>query len=391
MSVAGRDVVVVGGGVIGLSIAYALSREGIRCLVLDRRELGREASWAGAGLLPPPSEPPDRGAGATDSVTGLPPLAALRSWSASLYPSWSQRLQDETGIDNGYRRCGGVDVACDEAEERSLRATAGRWRAERIVHERLAAVDCARIEPALGPSVRQAYFLPDRAQVRNPRHLAALAIAASRRGAELRPWQPVLGLDVKDGRVAGVRVGSETIACSWVVMAAGAWSGGLLEGVGVSAPTPPVKGQIVLLRHDRPLLRRIVEHGRCYLVPRDDGRILVGATEEDAGFDTRPTAAGVRALIDEAIRLCPSLGRAEVERTWAGLRPGSIDSKPYIGLAPGLDNLIVATGHKRAGLQLSPATAELVAALILGRTPAMDLGPFRLDREVDHAEDTFRS
>ncbi|WP_246196407.1 glycine oxidase ThiO [Aquisphaera giovannonii] len=378
--------VVVGGGVIGLSVAYALAREGVGCVVLDRRELGREASWAGAGMLPPPSEPPDR-----PGAKPLPPLSALRSWSATLHPAWSEALREETGIDNGYRRCGGVDVACDEAEEQSLRATAGRWRAERIVHERLEAADCARVEPALGPALRAAYYLPDRAQIRNPRHLAALATAAGRRGVDLRPWRAFEGFDIRGGQVVAVRAGGGSIACSWVVMAAGAWSGGLLEGAGIRAPTPPVKGQIVLLRDDRPLLRRIVEHGRLYLVPRDDGRILVGATEEHAGFDTRPTAEGARALLDEALRLCPCLGRAEVERTWAGLRPGSMDSKPYIGPAPGLPNLVLATGHKRAGLQLSPATAELVAAQILGRPTALDISAFRADREADASEDAFRS
>ena len=135
-------------------------------------------------------------------------------------------------------------------------------------------------------------------------------------------------------------------------MAAGAWSGLLLADLGVHAPTPPLKGQIVLLRQEgeRNSVRRIVEHGKSYLVPRQDGRVLVGATEEDAGFDTRSTAEAVRDLLDEAIWLCPALGRAEVEASWAGLRPGSIDTRPYIGPAPGYRNLIVATGHKRARL-----------------------------------------
>jgi glycine oxidase len=146
-----------------------------------------------------------------------------------------------------------------------------------------------------------------------------------------------------------------------------------------------------LLKHDRPLLRRIVEHGKNYLVPREDGRVLIGATEEDAGFDKRSTPVAVRDLIDEALRLCPVLAEAEIEATWAGLRPGSIDTRPYIGLAPGFRNLVIATGHKRAGLQLSPATGELVTSLVLGRTPRLDLTPFRVDREPDQSDDTFRS
>src|SRR5262249_38833279 len=158
----------------------------------------------------------------------------------------------------------------------------------------------------------------------------------------------------------------------------GAWSAGLLESLGVHAPTPPVKGQIVLLRGAPGLLTRVVEHGKNYLVPREDGRILVGATEEEAGFDTRSTPSGVRDLLDEALQLCPALAEAGVERPWAGLRPGSLDGRPYLGPAPGFSNLFVGTGHKRAGLQLSPGTAEVVADLVMGRPPRVELGPFRL-------------
>jgi glycine oxidase len=176
------------------------------------------------------------------------------------------------------------------------------------------------------------------------------------------------------------------------VVAAGAWSSGVLARLGVRVETPPLKGQIVLLKGDRPLLRRIVEHGKNYLVPREDGRILVGATEEEAGFDTRTTSEALHDLLAEAHRLCPGLIEARVERSWAGLRPGSVDSRPYLGFAPGWSNVIVATGHKRAGLQLAPATAEVIADLVLGRTPRVDLTPFRLDREPgEPADTTFRS
>jgi glycine oxidase len=382
MTHSSHDIVIVGGGVIGLSIAYALAREGVGCTVLDRREPGREASWAGAGLLPPPSENP---------AAPLHPTVAFRAWSAELFPRWSDVLREETGIDNGYRRCGGVDVALGEDEEQALRATAGRWRAEGIVHERLAPGDYARVEPALDARARLVYFLPDRAQVRNPWHLRALKAALAMRGVRVEPFQGVSGFDVRGDRILSVRTIAGDIACDQVVLAAGAWSGKLLEGLGVSAPTPPVKGQIVLLRHDRILLRRVVEHGKHYLVPREDGRVLVGATEEDAGFDTRTTSQGVRDLIGEAIGLCPVLACAEVEACWAGLRPGSIDARPYLGEAPGYRNLLVATGHKRAGLQLSPATGELMADLVLNRRPRIDVSHFRIGREPDLSEAAIRS
>ncbi len=376
-----RDVVIVGGGVIGLSIAYALARTGIRPTVLDRRELGREASWAGAGLIPSTSDRPSRH-----------PTIAIRAWSTQLYPHWSAALRQETGLDTGYRRSGGVDVAWNDVEEQALLTTAGRWRVEGIAYERLAPGDFARVEPALNRELRAVYYLPDRAQVRNPWLLRALMTAVCQRGGRLEPFQPVEGFEVRGRRVIAVHTRAGSLSCDTAIMAAGAWSGPLLESVGVHAPTPPLKGQIVLLRAERPLIRRIVEHGKNYLVPRDDGRVLVGATEENVGFDTHPTPNATRDLVAMARRLCPVLSQAEIETTWAGLRPGSVDTRPYIGRAPEFDNLIVATGHKRAGLQLAPATAELVADLVLGHPPRLDLESFRPGREPDPTvEEVFRS
>jgi glycine oxidase len=376
-----NDVIIIGGGVIGLSIAYVLAQEGVAVTVLDRRELGREASWAGAGLIPPYAE----------RLTRSPPLE-LRSWSAVLYPAWSQRLYSETGIDNGYRRSGGVDVAGTPQEDQELRSLAGRWRNEQITFERMEPADFGRVEPALSQELHAAYFFADRAQIRNPRHLQALVTALAQRGVRLAAHQAVVGFDVEGDQIISVRTALESIPCGSVVVAAGPWSAALLAELHVHAPTPPVKGQIVLLRSDRRLLARIVEHGANYLVPRDDGRIIVGATEENAGFDVRTTAAGVRGLLEEAIRLCPILAEAEVERSWAGLRPGSIDARPYLGFAPGYRNLVVATGHKRAGLQLAPASALVIADLVLGRPPRIDLDCFRVDRPPDDREESpFRS
>ena len=372
---------IVGGGVIGLSVAYALANEGLLATVIDRGEIGRSASWAGAGMIPPFTRRLPHG-----------PMIALRSGGSVLYREWSAALLDETGIDNGYRVTGGVDVAATEADEADLRTAAGRWRVEGIDFESIEPDDFPRIEPALSPSLRRGYFLPHRAQIRNPRHLKALKAALEGRGVCLRPLTPLVGFERQGERITGLRTDDQVIRCGQVVLAAGAWSGGLLEGLGAHVPTTPLKGQIVLLRSDRPLLRRIVEHGKKYLVPRDDGRILVGASEEDVGFDTRPTAGPIRDLIDEALALCPILAEAEVERTWAGLRPGSVDTRPTIGRLPGISNLIAATGHKRAGLQLAPSTAEVVADLVFGRSPRIDLTPFAPGRLPGSAEDVaFRS
>ncbi len=342
--------------------------------------MGREASWAGAGIISPGSEGPIRH-----------PLSALRNLSAHLHTEWAEALKEETGIDNGYRRCGGVDVAQTADEEQALMAAAGRWREEGITFERLPPSEFSRVEPALNPQLRVAYFLPDRAQIRNPRHLRALITACERRGVLLSPGLEARGFVQENGHVRAVQTTSGDLKCRHVVIAAGAWSESLLKGLGTQVPTPPVKGQIVLLRCDTPRLRRIVELGKQYLVPRDDGRVLVGSTEERVGFDTRSTAVAVRELIDVALRLCPVLAEAEVERTWAGLRPGNHDGRPYLGLVPGFENLVVATGHQRAGLQLSTGTAQVVGNLLLGRRCEIDLGPFRPEREPELSEDTFRS
>ncbi len=377
----GADVVIVGGGVIGLSVAYVLAREGVKATILDRSDMGRAASWAGAGLIPPHTE-----------RLRSNPTVELRSWSALLYPGWSTALLEETGIDNGFRRTGGVDVAATAEEEAELASAAGRWRAERIVFERMAPGDFGRVEPALNPDLRLAYYLPDRAQIRNPRHLKALAVALKMRGVRLRPGEGAIGFDVRGDRVEAVRTEAGPIPCGTLVVAAGAWTAGLMGWLGVPVATPPLKGQIVLLKADRPMIRRIIEHGRNYLVPREDHRVLIGATEEDAGFDARTTPEAFADLRDLAVRLCPTLRDADVEHSWAGLRPGSIDSKPYLGPAPGFANLIVAAGHKRAGIQLAPASAEVIADLVLGRAPRIDLAPFRPDREPGGpADPAFRS
>lgn len=374
--------VIAGGGVIGLSIAYALAREGVRSAVLDRRDLGREASWAGAGILAPRADRP-----------GDSPAARFRDLSVRLHAEWFEALRDETGVDNGYRRCGGLDLALSAPEEDALDDTAAAWRAEGIACQRLDARAVAELEPSLDPAaVRSAWLLPDRAQVRNPRHMQALALACRRRGVQLLPDRGVEGFTLAGDRVVAVQTPQGPLPCERLVIASGAWSGGLLAKLGLELPTPPVKGQIVLLNAREIGPRRIVEAGRNYLVPREDGRILVGATEESAGFDTRPTADGVSGLIQFALRLCPALAGAEIERAWAGLRPGSRDGQPLIGPAPGFANVLIATGHRRAGLQLSTGTAVAAAAWVLEKPSPLDLTPFRPDRPpTPPRDDLFRS
>ena len=359
-------VLIIGGGVIGLTSAYFLAREGVRVAVFDRSDLGREASWAGAGIIPP---------GNPERTTS--PVEKLRALSSAMWADFSARLREETGIDNGYLRCGGVEFL-DPAEETVVDA----WREEGIRFERLTPPALAELEPGVSPPSAIPYHLPDMAQVRNPRHLRALIAACERLGVELNPGRGVASLERDGNRIRSVRLESgEVREGGAFLLAAGAWSEALLAEVGARVGVHPVRGQIVLFRSPAPPIQRILLYGKKYLVPRPDGRTLAGSTEEpEAGFEKANTTGAVRHLTDLARRWVPALASAEVERTWAGLRPGSPDGLPFLGKVPGWDNLFVSTGHFRAGLQLSVASGKAVADLIRGAPPPCPVDPFRPDR-----------
>ena len=363
------DVVVVGGGVIGLSVAYFAAREGLRVVVLERGGLGQESSWAGAGII---------SAGCGSSARSA--YSKLLGTSSELFAELSNALRDETGIDNGYVRCGGLEIGFDEADAHALRSAAGHYAKEGVRWEPLTPAETRELEPGLAGSFHIAYHVPGMAQVRNPRHLKALAAACAKRGVELVPATPLVGFEKEADRIVGVRALGVSFSAENTVVATGAWSGALLESLGVSLPVKPIRGQIALVTCSPPLLDRVIMMGKEYLVPRPDGRVLVGSTEEDVGFDKRPTPHGIRHLLDTAIAIAPTLATAHLERTWAGLRPSSPDSKPFLGPDPGFRGVLVATGHYRAGLQLSPITGQLIAEMLGGKSPSLPIDAFRLDR-----------
>ncbi|HZT82147.1 MAG TPA: glycine oxidase ThiO [Gemmataceae bacterium] len=357
------EVLVIGGGVIGLTVAYFLAREGVAVEVVDRGDFGQEASWAGAGILPP-----------RDPAHAADPYDLLRAHGSALFPALSAELRERTGLDNGYRRCGGLEFAVDGG------LTATEWRGEGIACEELDEQGLHRLEPALAPGLARAIHLPDLAQVRNPRHLKALLAGCASCGVKLRPGCPVHAFERQGERITGLQTGVGRLAAGRFVVAAGAWSDALLEQVGFRPGIHPVRGQIALLNTAAPLVQRVLCQGKRYLVPRPDGRVLVGSTEEDAGFDKRTTAGAIADLLRFACSLVPRLASAPVERCWAGLRPGSPDEMPFLGPVPGCDNLFVAAGHYRAGIQLSPVTGLVMKELLLGQPLTVPLGPFRLDR-----------
>jgi glycine oxidase len=367
------DVLILGGGVIGLSLAYELAGQGVKVRVLDRGTPGQEASWAGAGILPP-----------ANAATASNPYEQLVALSNELHAAWAERLREETGIDNGYRRTGGLHVARDSAGQEELRQELALCRAKQISAEEVPVDRLAEIEPAVAegpqPAIRAALRLPGEYQLRNPRHLRALVTACTQRGVAIQPNMAAEDFAVEGGRIHGVRTAAGLLAAEKYCVCGGAWSGMLLTRLGIQIRVKPIRGQMVLLACPTPPLRHIIMEGIRYLVPRDDGRVLVGSTEDDAGFDKRPTSEGVDGLLRFALELAPCLKSAAFERSWAGLRPGTADRLPYLGTIPGMDNGFIAAGHFRSGLQLSPATAVVMAQLIRGRQPQIDLRPFAVDR-----------
>ncbi len=371
------DCLIVGAGIIGLSLAWELAQRGRIVQVIDRGEPGKEASWAGAGMLPPAKR-----------QRALHPLDQLHAISHELHPHWAQKLFAETGIDNGYRPCGAIYVARSAGEVASLTAAVESWREDGIVVEPIFVDDLAAFEPALAASstdasIRSCFLLPEESQLRNPRHMKALYAACLRWGVEITSAEEALAFDIHAGSVVAVRTTRRVWSAKQTCLCSGAWTGALLQQLGISNGIDPVRGQIVLFHCERPLLNRIVIEGQRYLVPRDDGRILAGSTMEEVGFDKRTTEDGVNALIRFARQLAPLLCEAEIERAWAGLRPGTFDGMPYLGRIPGLSNAFVAAGHFRNGIQLAPATAVEMAKLMCGEPNDVDLTPFHVGRRRD--------
>jgi glycine oxidase len=369
------DVIVVGGGVIGLSIALELAEQGASVTVLERGDFGREASWAGAGILPPGN------LAAIDS-----PEAQLRALSHALWPTWAGSLVEQTGIDVGYRRSGGLEVRLSslcrgtEGDPDDLEHEVAAWRAESITVQELTPADLAEVEPAISPEVASAYRLPDLGQVRNPRLLDALVAACAARGVRLCAGCPVLGFDQRDGRITAVRTEMHVVQAGRYCVAGGAWSRGILTSIGVETAIEPVRGQIVLVSHLSRLFSHVIQVGPRYLVPRDDGRILIGATEEHVGFEKKNTACAVSGLLAFGTTVVPAIAEARFEKAWSGLRPGCAKGLPYLGRVPGHENLFIAAGHFRSGLQMSPGTARVMRQAILDQETDIPLESFACDR-----------
>jgi len=360
------DVLVVGGGVIGCSVAWQLAGEGLAVTLLERDELAGQASGAAAGMLLPWGESERE--------------SAFLLWaerSLARFPELCAELREASGIDPELELSGALHVADSEAAAGRVRAKARRF-ADRGL-EWLGPEALRELVPQLAPAFVGAAWSPREGHVRSPRLTRAYAGAAAARGARLERGVSVSGLLRSGERVSGVTTAAGPRAAGRVVWCAGAWAA---EALPFRLPIQPVRGQILALENTAPPLRRIVVAGGRYLVPKRDGQLVVGATEERVGFDCRVTASGVAWLLDAAIGFAPGLAESSLRGAWAGLRPASPDGLPAIGPVPGLEGLLVACGHHRNGVLLSPITGRLVADAILGKGLPEEAAAFGPERFV---------
>ena len=360
---AGCDVAVVGGGVVGLAVAWRAAQRGRRVCVLERNELGSGASHVAAGMLAP----------VTELDVGELDLLELGLRSARMWPRFAAELAEAAGADPDLRRCGALVVARNRDEAEALERELALRLDLQLPVERLRPSAARRLEPALAATIRLALAVPgDHAA--DPRALTlALAEAARRAGAQLRTSTTVAQISLEDGRVSGVQLtGGEIVRAARVVVAAGAWSGAL-SGLPNSARIPlrPVKGQILRLRDPAGpgLLQRIVRFEGGYLVPRGDGRYVLGATMEERGFDTTVTVGALYELLRDAGELFPGVHELVVEEFAAGLRPATPDNAPVLGRSDHVEGLVWATGHHRNGILLTPISADIVADALEGAAP----------------------
>jgi glycine oxidase len=374
------EILCIGGGIIGLMTAYELAKRGKEVLVVDRHELGAEASWAGAGILPPTSLGHARSS-----------LDKLRAVSFDAFPKLAADLQQLTGLDIGLRQSGGLELAFDSKEAEELCALEGLWKSLGIRCGRLTAAQTKQLEPKLAADSIVTFSFPELCQVRNPRLLAALRAACVKLGVELIPNAAVTSFQIRGNHLEGVRCDTRTFRAETTILAAGAWSADLLRQLQISVNVRPVQGQIAAIQTDRTVVHQVVMAGKRYLVPRDDGLVLIGSTEDDVGFAKGTTEAGIRGLVAFGGELFPDLLRFPVAHTWAGLRPGIDRGFPIIGRAPGLENLWVAAGHFRQGVQLSPGTARLLADWIIAGESFVSETDFGVDAPPMKGLEAFRS
>ena len=370
------DAVVAGGGLVGASIALELARAGLRVGLFDRGEMGREASWAGAGILSPAPE-----------SAAMIPLVELGKASMALYPEFVETVEEISGHSAGYRPKGTLQALFMREAREELSTIIALHHGLGLKAEPLSTDDARELEPSLSEDVEAAVLRPDEASVDNRALTPATLEAARRRGVEMFPGSRVTAIWREGQRCAGLQLAAERVAAQWTIVAAGCFSADI-DGVAAFAPVRPAKGQIVALRAEGLHIERVLWSENIYLVPRNDGRIVAGATVEHVGFDKTLTAGGLQKVISGAIELVPALAEARIEETWAGLRPDSPDHLPILGPTD-LDGLLMATGHFRSGFLMTPITARLMGEWVTQQRVTVDWDRFSPLRF--HSASAFRS
>ncbi|GMQ83503.1 MAG: glycine oxidase ThiO [Gammaproteobacteria bacterium] len=358
---------VIGAGLIGMLSAYELANAGMQVTVLERGQPARESSWAGGGILSPlyPWRYPD-------------PVNELASWSQRVYPDLCRQLEESSGIDPQWTRSGLMIADIDDRQ--SVQQWATRFEARL---EWCDGCDVHRIEPRLGLVPESAAWLPEVAQVRNPRLVQALRTTLVNTGVEIRPDCPAQGWIIEADRVKAVQTPGGEVGADCFVVASGAWSAELLQSTGLSLPVEPVRGQMILYKGPPGLVSCITLYAGRYVIPRRDGRVLVGSTLEYVGFDKHTTQQGLDDLRQAAGELIPDLAALPIEKHWAGLRPGSPDGTPLVGPHPDIVNLYINAGHFRNGVVLGPATARMLADHVLRRPAALEQKPYLPVNRID--------
>ncbi|GAA5506654.1 NAD(P)/FAD-dependent oxidoreductase [Novipirellula caenicola] len=375
---------IVGGGAIGLSLAWELSKRGIQSRVLEQRRIAESTSTIAGGILPPANL--DR---ATD------PLDQLRGLSHRLFPEWAEQLKQITGIDIGLRRCGGWYLASSAGEKAVMLGMSDYWSEMQIQCERGTIDSLQANEPALARWLSQhpdtqPWWVPDEYQIDSPLYIDALHQACLAAGVTVSQQTAVL--DVRnDETSAAVQTAEGWIDSDMVIVCGGSWTGLVSPELRLTHSLIPIRGQILVVKTERPLLRSVINIGNRYVLCRDDGRTLIGSCEEEVGFDKTTTDDMIETLRRFAVDLVPELASAATVQKCAGLRPLTFDGFPMIGRVPDQPCLYVASGHYRSGIHFSPATAVCLADVITGQTPTIDLQPFRVGKQQQKGSDTFKS